>query len=189
MQQGPFDPNGWGAVVGQPGAALLAPAAPAPRDPRAVSTAPLAGGASWYSSWAHVVGPPSEDDREKAFLAHLLPAIASLVCLGVAFHILAALLPRALTKSNHPFLLFHVGQSFAFHGGLFVLNMVLFFVFYVIGILTCGFGFVLLSINVLIPLVSAGYGFYMALAARSGGWNKYPIAGDRVWAMSKPLIP
>jgi len=190
MQQGPFDPNGWGSVVGQPQQpGLLAPQAQQPYGaPPGVNTAPVPPGQSWFWSWAQVAGPPSADDRDKAFYAHLFPAIASLLCLGVAFHVLAPLLARSMTPSKHPFLLFHVSQSFAFHGALFIANVVLALVFYVIGILTCGVGFLLYFINLAIPLVSAGYGFYLAFRARDGQWDKYPIAGDKVWAMNKPLI-
>lgn len=145
-------------------------------------------GQSWYWTVAQTAGPPSEDDKEKAFYAHLFPAIASLLCLGAAIHIALPLIARQMTPSKHPFLLFHVNQSLMFHGGLFVANIVLGIIFYIVAIVTCGVGGFLFLINLSIPFVSCFYGLYLAFRAKDGAWDQYLLAGSKVWSMNKPMV-
>ena len=89
-----------------------------------------------------------------------------------------------MTKTKHPFLMFHINQALLFQTGLYVLNVVL----YVAGAIGnfCLVGWLLYPFNVVIILVAAVYPIIVGLKAKDGLWEKYAFVGDKVLAMQSP---
>lgn len=149
---------------------------------------PAPGGAApgWFAQAAAQWPAPSEEDKQHAFFAHLFPAVANILCCGVFFPFLAALIPLAMTKTKHPFVMFHINQSFLFGVALYIANVV----FYLLGFLgnfLC-IGWLLYPVNAILVLASIIYPIIVGLKAKDGLWEKYAFIGDKVLAMQSPLF-
>ncbi len=128
--------------------------------------------------------PPSEEDKQHAFFAHLFCALLNLFCCGFIFPFAGALIPLGMTKTKHPFLMFHINQSVLFQGGLYLINIVL----YVAGAIgnICLVGWLLYPFNAILVLLAAVYPIIIGLKAKDGEWAKYAVVGDKVLAMQSP---
>jgi uncharacterized membrane protein len=144
---------------------------------------------SYFEQAAAAAGPPSVDDREHAFYAHLFAAIGNLFSGGVLLPVLAAVLPMMMTESKHPFVVFHVNQSAWYQLFLFAVNLVLALVITVLAFVTCGIGALLYVLCAIPPLVGCVHPFIVAFKVRDGAWYRYPIVGERVYASpARPLL-
>ena len=95
-----------------------------------------------------------------------------------------ALIPLAMNKSKHPFVMFHINQSLIFQTILYVVNIAL----YILGVIGnfCLVGWLLYPLNAIIVLVAVIYPIIVGLKAKDGHWEKYAVIGDKVMQMKSP---
>jgi uncharacterized membrane protein len=156
-------------------------------QPQGGQPAAPAGAPPGYFAQAAAQWPaPSDEDKQHAFFAHLFCALLNICCCGFLFPFLGALVPLAMTKSKHPFVMFHINQSLFFQASLYALNILL----YIAGAIgnMCLIGWLLLPLNAIVVLLGAIYPILVGLKAKEGQWEKYAVIGDKVLAMQSPMF-
>jgi uncharacterized Tic20 family protein len=156
--------------------------------PPAGATAYAAPGTGWYAQSAAAAGPPTEEDKQHAFYAHLFAAVANVVFCGAAVQIVAPFLVVLMDKRKHPFTLFHVNQSLIFQAALFGINAALAILFTILSLVTCGIGSFLFILNGFVPVIGCVYAILVGLKAKEGQWETYPWVGEKVLGAQSPLI-
>ena len=124
---------------------------------------------------------PTEDERDKAFWAHIFGAIADFLFASFLVPIAAPLIAMAMAKDKGPFLMFHVNQSFWFRVVISATQIAIF----ILGFPTCGFAWFLLPIP---PLVGVVYSLIVGLAARNGEWREHVVIGEKVLNSPSPVF-
>jgi uncharacterized membrane protein len=163
------------------------PATPPPST--ALAPGPSVSGPSWLREAATAAGPPTPEDCQNAFYAHVFASIANVLSAGVLLPLLGAAIPLFLDQRRHPFLLFHINQSFWYQLLLAGVNLVLVLAVTAVAMITCGFGAVLYVVCVIPPLVGIIHPLFVGMKVREGAWTAYPVVGERVLrATTKPLI-
>ena len=174
-----MDQQGWGPPPqGAP------PQQPPPQQWGAPQGGPPAPPPGYFAQAAAQWPAPSEEDKQHAFFAHLFCALANIFCCGFVFPFLGALIPLAMTKSKHPFVMFHINQALLFQVALYLLNIVV----YIAGLIGnfCLVGWLLYPLNAIIVIFAAIYPIIVGLKAKDGHWEKYAFVGDKVLAMVSP---
>jgi uncharacterized membrane protein len=141
---------------------------------------------SYFESARAELGEPTAEDRDYAFYALLFGAIGNVLSAGVLLPLFGAVLPLFLTRSRHPFVLFHVNQSFWYQLALFGLNGALFVIITVLAALTCGFGALLYALMIVPPIIGVVHPILVGLRVRDGAWEKLPYVGDWLWTGENP---
>ena len=144
------------------------------------------GGQGWFAQAASQCGPPSDEDKQHAFFAHLFCVLLNVFCCGLFFPFLGALIPLAMTKTKHPFVMFHINQSLLFQAAIYLVNVVL----YILGAIgnLCLVGWLLYPLNAILVLIAIIYPIIVGLKAKDGQWEKYAVIGDKVLGMASPLF-
>ena len=129
---------------------------------------------------------PTDEDKQQAFYAHLFCALLNLFCCGFIFPMAGALIPLAMNKSKHPFVMFHINQALIFQTIIYIVNIAL----YILGAIGnfCLVGWLLYPFNVILYLLAAIYPIIVGLKAKDGHWEKYAVVGDKVMQMTSPLF-
>lgn len=142
--------------------------------------------AGWFAQAAAQWPAPNDEEKQNAFYTHLFAAGLNVLCCGFAFPILGAFAPMMMTKSRHPFLLFHINQSVMFQVVVFAIQMVLVVLGLLLSLLCIGW--LMYPINAIMWLLALIYPIIVGLKAKEGQWEKYAVIGDKVLAMKSPLI-
>jgi uncharacterized protein len=124
---------------------------------------------------------PTQEEKDKAQLAHLFGGIADFLLGSLFLPIAVPFLIPMMTKERGPFLMFHINQCFWFRVAISCMQVVCF----MITIVTCGFLFFLMFIP---PLISIVYSLIVAMAAKNGEWKEIPMIGEKVLASTSPVI-
>jgi uncharacterized Tic20 family protein len=131
---------------------------------------------------------PRDEEQRAAMWAHFFGAIASLIFASLAVPILAPLIAMAMNQNRGPFFLYHLNQAAAFQAVMSLVQIVLTMVVGFLAFVTCGVGAILGVVLVIPPLLGAIYPFIVGLRASQGGWDEYPIIGEKVLNARSPVF-